>query len=140
MLKEEIKSIVSKQSRAELRKFGLILGIVLAVLAGFAFYKQNSLYLLFTGGAILFFLISFLWPMALKQVHRIWMTIAVTMGYVMTRVLLTLFYFIAFVPAGLVMRLFRLDVLKQKADPNAKTYWIPKEKSHSGRYSVESQF
>ncbi|MDQ7064953.1 MAG: SxtJ family membrane protein [candidate division KSB1 bacterium] len=140
MLKEEIKTIIGSQSRSDLRKFGITIGIALGLLAALAYYKQNPILLPLAGVAAAFLLAGLLLPTILRPVHRYWMTFAVTMGYMMTRVLLTLFFLIAFVPSGIVLRLLRLDVLKQKYDPNATTYWVPKEKSHSGKYSVESQF
>ena len=140
MLKEEIKTIIGSQSRGDLRKFGITIGIAFGLLAALAYYKQNPINLPLAGAAAVFLLVAAFMPMILRPVHRFWMTFAVTMGYIMTRVLLSLFFLIAFVPSGIVLRILRLDVLKQKYDPNATTYWVPKEKSHSGKYSVESQF
>ena len=41
---------------------------------------------------------------------------------------LTLLYFLVITPIGLVMRLFGKDVLNEKLQHDADTYWIKREK------------
>jgi len=53
-----------------------------------------------------------------------WMVIAFVMGNIMSRVLLTLFYFLVFTPIGLTRRLLRKDPL-QLRQPVGPSYWKP---------------
>jgi hypothetical protein len=44
----------------------------------------------------------------------------------MTRVILTLVFFLVVTPIGLVMRMIGKDPLTKGADESADTYWIPR--------------
>ena len=81
-----------------------------------------------------------LWPRALKYVYIAWMAFAFTLGFVMSNVILTLFFFLLVTPIGLVARLFQKDFLARKLDKQAASYWIqrPREMKTAGSY--ERQF
>ena len=71
-------------------------------------------------------------PKVLLPLQKIWMSLALVLGYVMTRVILTLVYFLVVTPIGLTLRLFGKDPLTKGPDPNLATYWIEKDNAHSG--------
>jgi hypothetical protein len=48
-------------------------------------------------------------------------------GFVVSRVVLALVYYLALTPIGLTMRLFRYDPLSRRFDPKAQSYWIRRE-------------
>lgn len=57
-------------------------------------------------------------------------------GFVVSRVVLTLVYYLALTPIGLTMRLFGHDPLSRRFDPKARSYWV----SRSGAKPAESYF
>ena len=65
-------------------------------------------------------------PVILKPVYRVWMTLAVVMGFIMTRVILSVVYYLVMTPIGLAMRLFGKDPMHRRIDPEASSYWIEK--------------
>ena len=50
-----------------------------------------------------------------------------TLGTIVTAIILTIVFLIAIVPIGLVMRLFGRDPMQRKWDPEATTYWVQRE-------------
>jgi len=114
MTVEGIKNIES--GRKELRKFGLTMGIVLGLLGGLWWWRANPYYSYLFILSIAFLLLGLAVPMLLKPVHKIWMTLAVLMGWLMTRVLLSILFFLVFTPMGLVARLFGKQFLDLKID------------------------
>jgi hypothetical protein len=58
---------------------------------------------------------------------RLWMKLAEGMGWVMTRVLLTLFYFLVLTPFGLVRRLMGRPTLDTTWRTGKGSYWVDKE-------------
>jgi len=119
------------KSAKELRKFGFVMTVPLALLAGALLWRKGldapaALYVV--GGAALFFLIAgLIFPRGLGPIEWAWMKLALVLSWVMTRVILTLTFFLAMLPIGLVMRLLRHDPLRLRRDPNATTYWMPVE-------------
>ena len=39
-------------------------------------------------------------------------------------------YLFFFIPFGLIFKLLKIDILKQKINPNAKTYWEEKKNNY----------
>jgi hypothetical protein len=58
---------------------------------------------------------------------RLWMKLAEGMGWVMTRVILTVFFFLILTPFGLVMRLLGKPTLDTAWHDGKTSYWIDKE-------------
>jgi len=138
MLLEEIRR--TKSSKNDLKKFGLTIGIVLLLVGFFLFYKQTGAAVFWGGTGLLFIVLSFSAPVSLKPINKIWMTMAIFLGWVMTRVLLTIFFYIVLTPAGLIVRLFGKDLLDRKADKDKKSYWQNKEKKKFDPLDYERQF
>ena len=79
-------------------------------------------------------------PRILRRPYRVWMALAVVLGFVMTRVILTVFFFLVLTPTGLVFRLLGRDSLHRKIDRQAPTYWLPKEYPIADRSRYEKFF
>lgn len=138
MLREEIKNIGS--SRRDLRNFGLTVGTVLAALALVFWWSGKSLYpYLLVPGAVLVFGGLF-FPALLKPLQKAWMTLAVIMGWVMTRVILSALFFLVVTPMGLLARLFGKDFLSLKRKSSRESYWHLREDKEYDRRRSEMQF
>lgn len=140
MLIEEIKNINS--SVKELRKFGIVVGVVL-ILIGFLFQtlwdSYNTYMILGVIGAVLL-LHGILFPKILLPLHKIWMTLAVILGFIMTRVILAvLFYFVVTV-VGLIAKISGKDFLDRKIDKDKESYWHKREKIDYTKELTERQF
>ena len=140
MLLNEIKAVVSSANKREIRKFSLTIGIFLLVVAAFLFWKENASaqYLAITGGAVM--VLGFTIAPVLKPIYIVWMSFAVIMGFIMTRVILTLLFALLFTPPALFMRLIGKNPLKEEADKQAESYWISREKKKYTRDSIEKQY
>lgn len=111
-----------------LRQFGRVVGGVLLALGALVLWRKGwalttASGLLLAAGATLVVL-GQLAPGGLRPVHRAWMTLALALGFVMTRALLTLFFFLVITPAGWLRRTFGKSPVLTRPDPDAKTYWI----------------
>ncbi|MDE2834005.1 MAG: SxtJ family membrane protein [Bacteroidota bacterium] len=111
-------------SRRNLRSFGLLVGLITALIGGWLLWKGHGFMLL--GAGLLLILLGFALPKWLKPLYVPWMALAFVLGFVMTRVLLTLLFYAVMTPIGIVMRWTGRDPLRRKIDRSAKTYWIPK--------------
>lgn len=138
MLLDEIKNI--KSSKKDLRNFGLTVGIVFLVLAGlfFWFEKESSFYLLIIG--IVLILLGLLIPKALLPLQKAWMTIAIMIGWFMTRVILSLLFYLVFTPINLISKLFGKKFLDVKIDKSKKSYWSYRTKKVFDQSDYEKQF
>ena len=137
-IKDDIKQL--KTSERDLRKFGLMVGGVFALL-GLLFlwrHKTHWPYFLWPGSGLM--AAGIIVPRALKWVYIAWMSIAFVLGFVMAHVILTVFFYLVITPIGLVARLFGQDFLSIKLDRAAKSYWIPRDKKVKAAQDYERQF
>ncbi len=80
-------------------------------------------------------------PPLFRGIYSFWMGFSVVLGYFVSRVLLTLVFFIAITPTGLIARLFGKDPMERKLDPSAASYWQRKEQeSDTSVERYERQF
>ena len=136
---EEIKNI--KSSKQDLRKFGFTVGIVLVLLGGVFWWRGREfyVYVLAAGGLLLFF--GWAWPIVLKPIQKVWMTLAVVLGWFMTRVILSLLFYLVFVPIGGIARLFGKNFLDLKLNSSTESYWIVKDaQQEKTKAAYEKQF
>ncbi len=128
----DVKNELGKldQSRATLLKFGITMAVVLSVIAGFVFFRGSVPERAFVlwGIAALFLFLGLLIPVGLKPIHKVWMGLAFVMGWFMSRILLSLVFYLTITPVGLIMKLGSKDLLNEKIDKDAKSYWIKREK------------
>ncbi|HEX7070115.1 MAG TPA: SxtJ family membrane protein [Rhodothermales bacterium] len=112
-------------STKKLRRFGLTVGIAFAVLGGIVLWRGGAAapYLLGAGGILV--VAGLLFPRVLAPVEWAWMKLALVLSYVMTRVILTLAFYLAITPTGFILRLLGKDLLSMKIDRSAQSYWVP---------------
>lgn len=115
--------------KRQLRSFGLIVGGGFAVvaLAPLVLRGENPrLWALVL--ALLLSATAFIFPPALRPFHRVWMTIGEALGWLNSRILLTLLYYLIIVPIGVILRAIGSDPMRRKLDRGAQTYRLPRNK------------
>ena len=138
MLIEEIKNI--KEDKKTLRKFGITIGSVLLIISAILFITDKSSFIYFGTIGILLILTGLLFPFVLKPFNKIWMALAVVLGWFSSRVILTLMFYLVFTPLGFFLRVTGKDFLKLRYDKNANTYWEKREKKEKELIEYERQF
>jgi hypothetical protein len=137
-LEEEIRNI--KSGKRELRQFGIAFGIVLGLLGGLFFLRQKDFYAYFLIFSAAFLISGLVLPALLKPVQRIWMSLAIVIGWFMTRVILTVLFYLVVTPIGILARIFGKRFLDTKFDGNTDSYWIARKSAAVERKSYENQF
>jgi hypothetical protein len=114
----------SAASSTELRNFGLVVGTLTAGLFGLALpwlsRRAFPIWPCALSGALI--LPALLWPPALRYVHWVWVRIGFILGWINSRIILTILFFLVIVPMGLLMRLLGHDPVARKLDPEATSY------------------
>ena len=124
MLKNEIKEVLSQGNTKEYKKFGITMGIVMLLISAYLYWQDYSSLIYFLVTGLVLFIAAFVLPKSLKYLYNIWMTFAAIMGFIMSRVILSILFFLLFTPVGLFTRLIRKDLLKKRWDKGANSYWI----------------
>ena len=134
---EEIRNI--KTQKKDLRSFGVTIGTILLVIGGFLFFKENEYYQIFIyiSGAFIGF--GLLAPIILKPIYMAWMFFAVILGWIMTRIILSVLFYLVITPIGLISRLFGKNFLELKKS-NQDSYWNHRIRDLELNQDFEKQF
>ena len=135
---EEIKNI--KSGKSNLRKFGIMVGTVLLIIAGLLFWKEKESFQLFLAIGIVLFVAGIAIPFTLKPIYWVWMTFATILGWFMTRVILSLLFYVILTPIGLIARSFGKQFLDLKWNKTDNTYWNHHSDSIFEKENYEKQF
>ena len=139
MFIEEIKNINS--SPRELRKFALAMAIPLALIGGFLLWRRRDYYWYFFAASGLFVCPGLVVPVLLMPLHKIWMTFSIIMGWFMTRLILSILFFLVLTPTALLLRLLGKDLLNMEfKKDSSESYWLARERDDSKKPDYTKQF
>ena len=134
-MSEKISYIQTEQSSE--KSFGVVFSIVFLIVALYPLINSESLRIWALVVSIIFFLLAFLAPKILVLPNKLWFKFGLLLGSIVAPIVMALVYFVTVVPTGLIMRLLGKDLLKQKLDKNAKSYWIERKEPMG---SMKNQF
>jgi hypothetical protein len=114
-----------KSFRVE-REFGLVVGGVFTLLAGWWLYRGKfiSATQLMLPVGLLLILLGMLWPRALVLPNKAWMLLAEALSFITTRIILAVVFFLIVTPIGVVKRLSGWDPLGRRG-ARSESYWRP---------------
>tara|TARA_B100000575_G_C22649708_1_gene399053 strand:- start:104 stop:514 length:411 start_codon:yes stop_codon:yes gene_type:complete len=134
---EELNSI--KSSRKDLKNFGVTIGFILLMIGAFLFVREKDSFIYFSSIGLIFIGLSIITPTVLKPAYKIWMTFAVIIGWVMTRVILSVLFYLIISTIGIFARLVGKDFLNLKSKNN-ESYWNIRNKEYEFNQDYEKQF
>lgn len=125
--------VYQKPVTAELRKFGLLFGVFFILVIGIvipvihqgmgALFSNPGLlprWPWVTGGLVMLW--GLVHPASLYLLHRPWMKFAEIAGWINTRIIMFLLFYLLILPIGFIMRLFGYDPMRRRMDSRLETY------------------
>ncbi|MFO1316111.1 MAG: SxtJ family membrane protein [Burkholderiales bacterium] len=125
----------------ELRKFGAVLAVafpaVFCLLLPWLFARPVPWWPLAVSAVLL--ALAAVAPAALAPVERAWLRVGHVLGWVNTRILLAVLFFVLVLPLGLLLRLLRKLPIARRFDPDAASYRVPSTRDDDPK-SMEKPF
>ena len=134
---EEIKNI--KTSPKDIRSFGITIGIIFFIIATILFYYDKTLYQSIAIIGATFVGFGIIIPIILKPIYIAWMIFSVILGWIMTRVILSIVFYLIIIPIGLITRLLGEDFLELKKS-KVDSYWNQRDRNIEINQDYEKQF
>ena len=108
----------------EFRNFGFMMAAFFGVVLGLlpVLFKKTELRVWTVVVAVVFLAFSFIYPRGLKWLYQAWMAIGMVLGWIQTRIILSIIFYLLVTPIAVFMRLRGKDILNMKWDKSAKTY------------------
>lgn len=123
-------------SRKKLKQFAYWVGIILLFLSLWYFIRHdNRDWTYVTGGcSILLILLGIIHADLLKGIYKIWMGIAFILGWFMSRILISVIFYMALTPISFLGRLFNKKWMDIDYSRKSNSYWIPRDKNKTVDY------
>ena len=115
-------------NKTEWKKFAIGLAIILSVVASVQWFLDVQLYPYFLLSAFVILLFGLLIPIVIKPLFILFSYLGFVLGWVMTRVILSLLFYLVFTPIGLVLKLTGKRLLDTSLSENQASYWIERPK------------
>jgi hypothetical protein len=115
-------------SNKTLRSFGLLVGGIWGVIGLLPLVLRKEPPRLWALGLMAVLAgLGLVFPQGLRHPYRWWMALGHALGFINTRILLSLVFYLLVTPMGFVMRLFGRDPMRRRFDAGAKSYRIGRE-------------
>tara|TARA_B100001057_G_C22602165_1_gene853210 strand:- start:461 stop:862 length:402 start_codon:yes stop_codon:yes gene_type:complete len=133
-----MKNIHQIKNKTTNKNFGLFFSLIFLIITLFIYFLYETLNIYFLSISIILVLISLFYPNLLSIPNFLWFKFGILLNKIFSPIVLSLMYLVFFIPLGLIFKLFKIDILKQKINPNAKTYW--EEKKNNYDTSFKNQY
>lgn len=140
----EVREELARQDNSprEMKKFGFTLAIALAALAALIYFfssqPSRALWPGCLGVALL--ILALLFPRALRSVRLMWMACATVLGYFMSRLILTVIFFLIIVGIRIIMTIIGKDILHKSLETQKESYWIQRQNNIKPSADYEKMF
>ena len=106
------------------RNFGVVFGAVFAIIGLWPLRHGEAFLIWPLVVAGIFFGLGLFAPKLLAPLNKIWFKFGMLLGAVIAPIVMALVYFVAVTPTGLFKRATGADLLRQKLDADADSYWL----------------
>ena len=130
-----------KPVRQHVREFSVVLGIILLIFAGSAFYHRAiDSGMALTLAAMLLCVIGYRAPRILKPVWEAFIHLGEVLGRIVTFVVLLLTWSIALIPLAIGLKIFGVRVMDMGFRLPVETYWEKRDQSKNDFKFLERQY
>jgi len=136
---EEIRHDIStiQSTPDDLKKFGLTIGSVLLLLSGVAFWKgwwSEAALISICAISVSLILSGIFFTQILRAIHYWWMSFAIILGSIVSRIVLLIVFFLIVTSISLVSRMFGKKFYITHHDHRQSSYWIRRDQSKHINY------
>tara|TARA_B100000965_G_scaffold382699_1_gene381282 strand:+ start:1440 stop:1829 length:390 start_codon:yes stop_codon:yes gene_type:complete len=118
------------------KNFGLVFFVVFLLIAFYPLLKHGEIKIWSLITSFIFLILGLLNSNILNPLNKIWFKIGIFLGRIVSPIVMGLIFFIVVTPIGIIMKIFKRDLLNLKFNNN-KSYWIEKNEPKS---KMKNQF
>lgn len=125
-------------SKKDLRSFGLLVGAVFGVIGIWPLlFRGEPMRLWAAGLGSILVLLGGVLPGVLAPVHKAWMWVGHILGWINTRILLSIVFYGLVTPMGILFRLMGKDTMRQAFAQDSPTYRVLKKPRPRGHMKYQ---
>jgi Saxitoxin biosynthesis operon protein SxtJ len=136
---EEEDRIAASASASD-RSFGFVFAVFFALVAFWPVLHKKPLRLWAVFLSAAFLITAVAHPRTLAPLNRLWTRLGAFLGKLTNPIVAGFVFYLIFMPAGVILRLLRKDLLRLRYDKRATSYWISRERTTISGESLRNQF
>ena len=118
------------------RSFGIVFFVVFLLIGLWPILNGNELRIWSIIISLIFFILGIINSKILTPFNKVWFRFGIFLGNFISPIVMGIVFFLVVTPTGLIMKLFRKDLINLKKN-NDSTYWIEKKDINT---SMKNQF
>ena len=130
-------SSYSAPEQSSTKSFGIVFSVVFLIIALYPIMNSEGIRAWALIVSAVFLFLAYFAPNILSYPNIIWFKFGLLLGSIVAPIVMAIVYFSTVLPTGLIMRILGKDLLKQKLNKNAKSYWIERKEPMG---SMKNQF
>ena len=107
------------------KSFGIVFFIVFLIISLYPLLNNENIRIWSLIISVTFLILGIMNSNLLSPLNKIWFKFGMLLGSIVSPLVMSLIFFLIVTPTGLLMRIFKKDLLNLKYN-NKKTYWIEK--------------
>ena len=122
------------------RTFGLVFAAFLAIISFVPLLHHGHIRIWSLVLAAAFLVVALAVPKILQPLNHLWFLLGKLLHRIVNPVIMGLLFYIVITPAALLLRLAGKDLLRQKRDPGAASYWVHRTPPGPEPQSLKNMF
>ena len=118
------------------RNFGIVFFVIFLIISFYPLTSDGDIRRWSLVISIILLILGLTNSKILTPLNRVWFKFGIFLGKIISPIILGIIFFFVVTPTGIVMRLFKKDLLSLKFN-DGNTYWINKERTKS---EMKNQF
>tara|TARA_Y100000590_G_scaffold250955_1_gene281847 strand:+ start:57 stop:452 length:396 start_codon:yes stop_codon:yes gene_type:complete len=106
------------------RSFGIVFFLVFFLIGIWPVLSNESIRLWFIILSFVFLVLGLINSNFLTPLNKIWYQFGILLGNIISPIVMLIIFFLVITPIGIVLRIFKKDILQLKTSKKQKTYWI----------------
>ena len=141
MMIEKIRPLSDDAKLPSNRSFGLLFAVVFLIISAYTWSKDYSgqWVQIWLAISTIFLAFALLLPAVLTPLNKMWFALGLSLGKVVSPIVLGILFFIVITPVAIGMRLFGRDALLMKKR-SVSSYWIDRDPPGPKPESFKDQF
>ena len=127
---------MKNQSIPSNRSFGILFFFVFLIISLWPLLYDEHIRLWSIIISLIFLVLGIIDSKILTPLNKIWMKFGLLLGNIISPIVMAIIFFGVVTPTGILLRLFKNDILKLKKNNNT-SYWIEKDNSNN---NMKNQF
>ncbi len=127
------------QKESDLRVFGFIWAFIFGIITIYPTFKGGQInhWSLYVTAVFVVLSITFPKAYSITRFYQTWVVFGDFIGKLNSKIIIFILFYCLFFPIGLLLKIFRKDLLGKKIDSKAKSYFIDREEQPQ---NMENQF